>query len=456
MKLTVSILGAGESGVGAALLAKAKGFDVFLSDRGEIADRYCQILTENQIAFESGKHSVDRITSGNVVIKSPGIPGNIELVQEIRRRGIPVISEIEFASRYTDAKIIAITGTNGKTTTTLLTYHLLKESGFNVGVGGNIGNSFAAMVVEDTFDYYVLEISSFQLDDIDQFKPYISVLLNITPDHLDRYEYDLMKYMESKFRIAMNQNLSDHFIYSGDIDFLKQRAAKLEGRTQLLETSVKSHSNYGGWLAGSKLVFNLPGKEQEEIAIDELPLYGKHNQLNALTASLIALNLGVDKEEIRKGLKSFKNAPHRMELVEEIDGVQYINDSKATNVDAVFYALDGLDKNIIWIAGGVDKGNEYEQIALLVEKKVGHMICLGVNNKALTGFFTNLVPSIDEVTSMADAISQARKVARPGDVVLLSPACASFDLFNNYIDRGDQFRNEVKQIVTANKNKEVR
>ena len=456
MKLTVSILGAGESGVGAALLAKAKGFDVFLSDRGEIADRYCQILNENQIAFESGKHSLDKITSGNVVIKSPGIPGNIPLIQEIKKQGIPVISEIEFASRYTDAKIIAITGTNGKTTTTLLTYHLLKESGFNVGVGGNLGNSFASMVVDDAFDYYVLEISSFQLDDIDQFKPDIAVLLNITPDHLDRYEYDLMKYMESKFRIAMNQNLSDQFIYSGDIDFLKERAARLEGQTQLLETSVNEHNNNGGWLSGNKLVFRLPQKELIEVTTDALPLYGKHNQLNALTASLIALNLGVDKMEIISGLKSFKNAPHRMELVGEIDGVQYINDSKATNVDAVYYALDGLDKNIIWIAGGIDKGNEYEQIASLVEKKVGHLICLGIDNEALTGFFSNRLSSMEEVTSMKDAVSRARMVAKEGDVVLLSPACASFDLFNNYIDRGDQFRDEVKKIITANKNKEVR
>lgn len=456
MKLTVSILGAGESGVGAALLAKAKGFDVFLSDKGKIADQYCQILNEHGIAFESGKHTLEKLTEANVIIKSPGIPGHIQLIKEIKNQGIPVISEIEFASRYTDAKIIAITGTNGKTTTTLLTYHLLKESGFNVGVGGNLGNSFAAMVVEDSFDYYVLEISSFQLDDIEHFKPDIAVLLNLTPDHLDRYQHDLMKYMESKFRIAMNQNLSDRFIYGGDTEFLKERALKLDGHVQLMETSEVAHQNTGGWLSGNSMNFRLPEGTEIDIPLSGLPLYGKHNQLNALTASLVALSVGVKKEDIISGLKSFKNAPHRMELIDEIDGVQYINDSKATNVDAVYYALEGIDKNIVWIAGGVDKGNEYEQIALLVEKKVSHMICLGIDNKALTGFFSSRVTSLEEVTNMKDAIRSASEMARAGDVVLLSPACASFDLFNNYMDRGEQFRNEVKNLKIANKNKEVR
>ena len=273
MKLTVSILGAGESGVGAALLAKAKGFNVFLSDRGEIADRYCQILNENEIEFESEKHTLEKLTEANLVIKSPGIPGHISIIQEIKKQGIPVISEIEFASRYTNAKIIAITGTNGKTTTTLLTYHLLKESGFNVGVGGNLGNSFAAMVVEDQFDYYVLEISSFQLDDIERFKPDIAVLLNLTPDHLDRYEYDLMKYMESKFRITMNQNLSDRFIFGGDASFLSERASKLQGNVQLLETSLSKHEKPGAWLSERNMNFRLTEGEEIEIPLSDLPLF---------------------------------------------------------------------------------------------------------------------------------------------------------------------------------------
>jgi len=456
MKLTVAILGAGESGVGAALLAKSKGYDVFLSDRGKIAAKYCQILNDHEIVFEEGNHTLGKLAEANLVIKSPGIPGHVSILQELRKFGIPIISEIEFASRYTNAKIIAITGTNGKTTTTLLTYHLLKESGFNVGVGGNLGNSFAAMVVDDPYDFYVLEISSFQLDDVEDFQPDIAVLLNVTPDHLDRYENDMRKYMLSKFRITMNQKKDDLFIYGGDSRLVKEQVARLKNDVTLIETSVVEHDSIGGWIGNEALEYRLSDEKRSAIAFDSLPLVGKHNQLNALTATLVAFNLGIPQEEIERNLKTFKNAPHRMELVDKINGVSFINDSKATNTDAVYYALEGIDQDIVWIAGGVDKGNEYEQIALLVEKKVSHLICLGTDNRVLAGFFSNLVTSIVEVSSMKEAVKHASEKAETGTAVLLSPACASFDLFKNYIDRGDQFRSEVKKLNMANKNKEAK
>ncbi|MEL7147678.1 MAG: UDP-N-acetylmuramoyl-L-alanine--D-glutamate ligase, partial [Bacteroidota bacterium] len=352
----------------------------------------------------------------------------------------------------TQAKIIAITGTNGKTTTTLLTYHLLKEAGFNVGVGGNIGNSFAAMVVDDVYDYYVLEISSFQLDDIETFKPYLSMILNITPDHLDRYDHNMNLYADAKFRIAKNQSAEEVMIAGVDSPMIRERLEKLADDVQVFRFSKEAFEGTGASLVGSELVFRMFDGEEVTIPADVLPLYGRHNRLNALAAISAALIVGVEGNQVVEGLRTFRNAAHRMELIATVNGVQYINDSKATNVDAVYYALEGIEEPIVWIAGGVDKGNDYEQIALLVEQKVSHLIGLGTDNEALTDFFSNRVSSgwngaISECRSMQSAVAKATAAAEEGMVVLLSPACASFDLFKNYMDRGDQFRAEVMELA---------
>ena len=447
MKLSVVILGAGESGLGAAMLAKSKGFDVFLSDYGKIAATFRELLIANEIAFEEGGHTIEKLTAAHLVVKSPGIPNTVPGIQALKKKGIPVISEIEFASRYTEAKIIAITGTNGKTTTTLLTYHLLREAGFNVGVGGNIGNSFAAMVVDDVYDYYVLEISSFQLDDIDTFKPQLSMILNVTPDHLDRYEGSMDRYCDAKFRIAMNQSEEETLIAGVDSPMIKERVESAAAMVNIFPFSIEPIAQSGAWTDGPDLKFRLQDGQELTISSSSLPLYGRHNQLNALAAISAALMTGAKGEQVVEALKTFRNAPHRMELVAEIDGVKYINDSKATNVDAVYYALDGIEESIVWIAGGVDKGNDYEQIALLVEQKVSHLVGMGTDNRALTDFFSNHLTAITDCDSMQSAVAAAAEVAAKGMVVLLSPACASFDLFTNYMDRGDQFRAEVLELA---------
>ncbi len=438
----VSILGAGESGVGAALLAKAKGYQVFLSDFGEISGKYRQILAQNQIAFEEGKHTIERLLKADLIVKSPGIPRTVPVLKSLREAGIPIISEIEFASRYTKAKIIAITGTNGKTTTTLLIGHLLKSAGINVAVGGNIGNSFAALVIEDAYDFYVLEISSFQLDDIVDFQPNIAVILNVTADHLDRYNYDFDQYLAAKLKLVKNQGITDHLIYNYDDESLQKGVSELVNQVNILETSVRKENMSGGFLKDG--FFWL--ENGDKIEIGALPLYGKHNQSNALAALLAASKIGIEIDQIESGLKSFKNAPHRMEFVTELNDVVYINDSKATNVDAVYYALEGIDKKIVWIAGGVDKGNDYKQIDDLVKEKVEFLICLGKDNQPLIESFASSVSDLQEVINMNDAVQLATEVAKPGQVILLSPACASFDLFSNYEDRGDQFRNEVLKL----------
>ena len=451
----IVILGGGESGVGAALLAKAKGFEVFLSDKGLLSDKYKETLSQNQIPFEEGEHTESKILDANEVIKSPGIPDKVELIKKLHSLRIPVISEIEFASRYTKAKIVAITGSNGKTTTTLLTYHILKNAGLNVGLAGNVGESFAKQVIEDTFDYFVLELSSFQLDNCFNFKADVAILLNITPDHLDRYDYNFQNYIESKFRILQNMNATDDFIYYQESEALMGELLK---RTDLtvnrLPVSIVAPPppkgefsspiltpplGVGGLLFKDTLHIQYQ-QESFNFPVSALPIKGSHNAINAMCAILVCKSLGLDNQQINSGLKSFQSVEHRLEPCGEIKGVKYINDSKATNVDSVFYALGSYDEPIILIMGGVDKGNDYRQIEQLVEQKVKALICMGKDNSKLVDFFGKKVPMIFTVDSMQKAVQLSSDLGTEGDVVLLSPACASFDLFKNYEDRGRQFK----------------
>ena len=443
------VLGGGESGTGAALLGKAKGFEVFLSDKSPLQSTYRDALTAAGIPFEEGVHSDHKILSASEVIKSPGIPDTAPIVQELHRRSIPVISEIEFAARYTDAKLIAITGSNGKTTTTLLIYHLLREAGLSVGLAGNVGASFAAQVIDDPNDFYVLEISSFQLDNMYDFRANVAVLLNITPDHLDRYDYDFQKYVQSKFRITQNQTEADDFIYFAESDALTAELNKRTLPARMWPVSLKNKLEKGGFMENSVLTARSHGQEFS-VKFDELPIQGPHNAINALSAILAAQAVGLTPEQIRAGLRTFVNAPHRLESVATIDGVEYVNDSKATNVDSVFYALGSFNRPIILIIGGVDKGNDYSQIEPIVKEKVKGMIALGTDTKKLADYFKETVPQFQETQSLKDALQTAQTWAQPNDVVLLSPACASFDLFKNYQDRGEQFKQEVKALEGIN------
>ncbi len=442
----VTILGGGESGAGAAILAKSKGFDVFLSDKGLLHQKYSDILNGESIPFEQGQHSEERILESDLIVKSPGIPDKAPLIVALKEKEVPVISEIEFASRYTDAKLIAITGSNGKTTTTLLTYHLLKNAGLNVGLAGNIGDSFAWQVAEKHFEYYVLEISSFQLDNIVDFHPYISLLLNITPDHLDRYGYDFQNYVDSKFNIIRNQQAGDYLIYYKESEVIANELGKRNPAVARVEVSLESKLEYGSYLENGKLVSHINGQDFEE-EFGRLPIKGPHNAINAMAAISVAQLLGVSEAKISEGLRSFSNAPHRLEQVEVIDGVTYINDSKATNVDSVFYALGSFDDPVILIAGGVDKGNDYSQIEDLVRKKVKGLIVLGKSYEKLQDYFSGKVPQIYTTQDIQDAVNKAGEWGVPGDVVLLSPACASFDLFQNYEDRGDKFKAAVRNLI---------
>ena len=439
----IVILGGGESGVGAALLANAKGFEVFLSDKGLLSDKYKEILSQNNIPFEEGEHTESRILDAHEVIKSPGIPDKVELIKKLHSLRIPVISEIEFASRYTKAKIIAITGSNGKTTTTLLTYHILKNAGLNIGLAGNVGESFAKQVIEDTFDYFVLELSSFQLDNCFNFKADVAILLNITPDHLDRYIYDFQNYIESKFRILQNMTVNDDFIYYQESEALMGELSKRTDLTvKRLPVSLTEKIEQCGSLINT--IIHCQYKQNSfDFPISGLPIKGLHNVINAMCAVLVCQSLGLDNEQIMTGLKSFQGVEHRLEPCGEIKGVKYINDSKATNVDSVFYALGSYDDSIILIMGGVDKGNDYRQIEQLMEQKVKALICLGTDNSKLVEFFGKKVPMIFTVDSMQKAVQLSSDLGTEGDVVLLSPACASFDLFKNYEDRGKQFKAAV-------------
>ncbi len=439
------ILGGGESGTGAALLGKAKGFDVFLSDKGSLADRYRHALEEASVEYEEGMHSADLILNADLVVKSPGIPDTAPLVAQILSRQIPVLSEIEFAFRYTGAKMIAITGSNGKTTTTLLIYHLLKQAGLSVGLAGNVGDSLARQVVKDDKEMYVVELSSFQLDNMYTFHANTAILLNITPDHLDRYAYNFDNYVNSKFRITRNQTENDHFIFFQDNEPLRSAVNEKGIKAKKWAVSLVDKPDKGGYLANGKLVVNALDTTFE-IDTAELPLQGPHNAINMIAAIIAASAAGLSSDQIRNGLYSFRNAPHRLEEIAKIDGVTYVNDSKATNVDSVYYALSSFNRPVILILGGVDKGNDYSQIEPLVRGKVKGIIAMGKDNAKLTQTFSGMVPLYKSLDSLKEAVSTARQWAQADDVVLLSPACASFDLFTNYMDRGDQFRNEVLKM----------
>lgn len=445
-KQRIVILGAGESGVGAAMLAQKQGFDVFVSDFGAIADRYKQTLEELNITFEEKQHTAEEILTAVEVIKSPGIPDSAAIVKELKKKHIPVISEIEFAKRYTNAKTICITGSNGKTTTTMLTYHILKKAGLNVGLAGNIGHSFAAQVATESFDWYVLEISSFMLDDMYEFKADIAVLLNITPDHLDRYDYKMSNYAASKMRIAQNQTAEDHFIFcADDEETLKAlKAAKINSK--YCPFSIRKKVEGGAYLEGNTIHININPIDQLTMSISELALQGKHNIYNSMASGIVSKVLDIRNTVIRESMGDIKNIEHRLEHVAKISGVDYINDSKATNVNSTWYALESVNTDVILIMGGVDKGNDYDMLKDLVKAKVKAIVCLGKNNKRIHEAFEDDVDIIVNTFSAHEAVQVAYHLATKGNTVLLSPACASFDLFKNYEDRGNQFKMAVKEL----------
>jgi UDP-N-acetylmuramoylalanine--D-glutamate ligase len=447
----LTVLGAGESGVGAALLGVSKGYEVFVSDNGTIASAYQEILNNHSIPFEQGGHNENYILNSDLVVKSPGIPEKAPLIKKIREKNIQVISEIEFAAKYSRAKYVAITGSNGKTTTTLLTYHLLKSLGLNVGLAGNVGESLAKQVIEDNFDYYVLELSSFQLDDMFDFKADIAILLNITPDHLDRYEYKFENYISSKFRILQNMKSSENFIYYAEDPVINEELKKrnVEARKVPVVLSEAENGNGASW-NGKVLNFDIAGKNFS-IDPEKLPLKGKHNLINMMCAVSAAALLGLDTTKFEETISTFRNAPHRLEPAGELNGVKFVNDSKATNVDSVWYALDSFNQPVVWIAGGVDKGNDYSAIEPLVKEKVKALVCMGKDNSKLEKAFGGKVAAIESAADIASAVKKAYTLAKEGDVVLLSPACASFDLFKNYEDRGEQFKAQVINLIEKNK-----
>lgn len=439
--MKIVVLGGGESGFGAAYLAKKKGLEVFLSDKGKIRDNYKKLLEENDIPFEEEKHDEDRILAADWIVKSPGIPKKAEIIAKIQAKGIRLSSEIEFASEFTTAKTIAITGSNGKTTTTSLIYHILKNDGLNVGLGGNIGKSFAKQVADESFEYYVLEVSSFQLDDIQNFRPYISLLLNLSPDHLDQYNYDYEEYALAKFRIAENQENDNYFIYNKDDEMSQNLLKKLEIKAQKIPFSMKEKVKEGGYFDEGKMVVKIGN--DFTMNVEELSIRGQHNVANSLAASIAGKLLNISNESIRNSLMTFQAVEHRLEFVGEIDGVQYINDSKATNVNATYYALESMTRPTIWIVGGKDKGNDYTEIEDLVKKKVKAIVCLGLDNDKIIDFFRDKKEQIYDTSSMEDCVKVCKSLAESGDTVLLSPCCASFDLFNSYEDRGEQFKKAV-------------
>ncbi len=440
------ILGGGESGVGAALLGQARGYDVFLSDRSPLQAAYRETLQQAGILFEEGQHTESLILNATEVVKSPGIPDTVPLVLKLKEMGIPIISEIELAARYTQAKLIGITGSNGKTTTTLLTYHLLKTAGFNAGLAGNIGESFAKQVINDTFEYFVLEISSFQLDSMYETRLDTAVLLNITPDHLDRYGYDFQNYVASKFRVLQNLRPSDTFIYFRENGPTRQELASRKPHVYALPISLETAVSPGGYAHDGQLTARF---RDRTFTIDtaDLPLKGPHNALNMLAAILAAQSVNVPDEAIGQGLRTFQNAAHRMEPAGTVKGIRFINDSKATNVDSVFYALSSMDAPTIWIAGGQDKGNDYSQLDAVVRQHVKALICLGVDNKKLVEYFGDKLAVIRETQDIREAVQLALDLGQPGDIAILSPACASFDLFKNYEDRGNQFKLAVQELT---------
>ncbi|HBJ08549.1 MAG TPA: UDP-N-acetylmuramoyl-L-alanine--D-glutamate ligase [Coprobacter fastidiosus] len=445
MNKRIVVLGAGESGAGAAVLAKVKGFDVFVSDMSLIKDAYKALLNKYEIEWEDGRHSIEKILNADEIIKSPGIPDTAPVIREIQKKGIPIISEIEFAGRYTHAKMICITGSNGKTTTTLLTYHILKNAGLNVGLAGNVGKSLALQVATENFDYYVIELSSFQLDNMYKFKADIAVLLNITPDHLDRYGYDMQNYINAKFRITQNQTPNDAFIYWNDDPIITKELKAHDLKARLYPFSEEKEEGVKAYTENNQIVIDAPN-DTLTITEDDLALQGRHNLYNSMAASISAKVLDIKKEDIREGLKDFKGVEHRLEKVARVRGVEFINDSKATNVNSCWYALESMRTKVILILGGKDKGNDYSEIEELVKEKVNAIICLGVDNSKLHAFFEGKVPHIEDASSMKEAVDKAFACAQKGETVLLSPCCASFDLFKSYEDRGEQFKECVRNL----------
>jgi UDP-N-acetylmuramoylalanine--D-glutamate ligase len=443
MKLVV--LGAGESGVGAAILGKKIGYNVFVSDNGTIDKKYRQVLLINEISFEENGHSEELLFLADIVVKSPGIPDSVLLIRRLHELGIRVISEIEFASEYTKKLIVGITGSNGKTTTTMLIDHILKRSQLNFGVGGNIGSSFAEQVSEEKYEGYVLELSSFQLDGIVKFTPHIAIMTNITPDHLDRYENNLVNYVNSKFRIIMNQTENDFLIYDSDNEIILNWLKNNKIRAQLMPFSLEKKFEKGAYIENEEIIIKT-NKEEFKMGITSLALQGKHNVKNSMAAAMTAQLLKVRKQTIRESLEDFEGAEHRLEEVLKINGVKYINDSKATNINATFYALDSMTTPTVWIVGGVDKGNDYFDLMPLVREKVKAIICLGVENDKIIKTFGNVIDLIVETQGAEEAVKVAYKIAEKGDTVLLSPACASFDLFENYEDRGRQFKQAIREL----------
>lgn len=445
MNKRIVVLGAGESGAGAAVLAKVKGFDVFVSDMSLIKDTYKALLNKYEIEWEDGRHSIEKILNADEIIKSPGIPDTAPVIREIQKEGIPIISEIEFAGRYTHAKMICITGSNGKTTTTLLTYHILKNAGLNVGLAGNVGKSLALQVATENFDYYVIELSSFQLDNMYKFKADIAVLLNITPDHLDRYGYDMQNYINAKFRITQNQTPNDAFIYWNDDPIITKELKAHDLKARLYPFSEEKEEGVKAYTENNQIVIDAPN-DTLTITEDDLALQGRHNLYNSMAASISAKVLDIKKEDIREGLKDFKGVEHRLEKVARVRGVEFINDSKATNVNSCWYALESMRTKVILILGGKDKGNDYSEIEELIKEKVNAIICLGVDNSKLHAFFEGKVPHIEDASSMKEAVDKAFACAQKGETVLLSPCCASFDLFKSYEDRGEQFKECVRNL----------
>ncbi len=445
MSKRLVVLGGGESGVGTAVLGKHKGFEVFVSDFGSIKEKYKQVLIHNEIDWEDGGHTDAYILNADVVMKSPGIPDTAPIVKSLMEKGVEVISEIEFAATYTNALVVGITGSNGKTTTASLTYQVLKDGGLNVALGGNIGKSFAGLVDEGGHEHYVLELSSFQLDGIEAFAPHIAVLTNLSPDHLDRYEYKYENYIESKFRIIMNQSEADYFIYDGDDEEIARWLQKNPIKPKKMPFSLLREVEEGAYLKNQEIILTINNK-QHAMPIANLGLQGQHNIKNAMAASTVAKLLGIRKETIRQSLEDFQGVEHRLEKVLKINNVMYVNDSKATNVNATFYALDSMQTPTVWIVGGVDKGNDYTELLQLVNEKVKAIICVGMDNEKIVNNFGNIVDVMVEAHSMSDAVRVAYRLAERGDCVLLSPACASFDLFENYEDRGRQFKEAVRNL----------
>jgi UDP-N-acetylmuramoylalanine--D-glutamate ligase len=446
MKYRIVIIGGGESGVGAAYLANKKGYEVFLSDYKKIEEKYRNILLKNEIDFEEGGHSLEKFYKANEIIKSPGISEESELILKIKSKKIPIVSEIEFAFRFTSSIIISVTGSNGKTTTSSLIYHILKKSGLNVGLAGNIGNSFSFLIAENEFDYVVLELSSFQLDNINHFNSFISVLTNISPDHLERYDYNFENYVDSKFKIVSNHTKENYFVFNSDDkkinSELKTRKIK---STKISFSTTDNESSNKGFIKNQTININV-NNNNLMIPIENLSLQGNHNIQNSMAAATVAKILNISDNNIRESLGNFKSIEHRLEHVLTIQKVKYVNDSKATNVNAVYYALDSMKSSTVWIVGGVDKGNNYEELLPLVREKVKAIICIGIDNSKIIQSFSPFVEKIIECSKMSDAVKNAYRMADPKDTVLLSPACSSFDLYKNFEDRGTQFKNAVRKL----------